>query len=171
MTMHFSCILYHSQSIMHTVLHQLSLQVLWVDYQRPFFILLRRGKKKRRGLSSSSAIIHMKKSILLVKYKGVNNDTLAPIWLPHWPACRCTISRIMDGWTGVGSEVTAVEIWPGGRFFSSSPADRLMDPPLLQLLGRIGGRHPHGYQRLEERRDPELVERADRMLLFGSLHQ
>lgn len=21
--------------------------------------------------------------------------TLAPIWLPHWPACRCTISRMM----------------------------------------------------------------------------
>ena len=20
--------------------------------------------------------------------------TLAPIWLPHWPACRCTISRM-----------------------------------------------------------------------------
>lgn len=22
--------------------------------------------------------------------------TLAPIWFPHWPACKCTISRILD---------------------------------------------------------------------------
>lgn len=24
--------------------------------------------------------------------------TLDPIWFPHWPICRCTISRILCGW-------------------------------------------------------------------------
>ena len=23
--------------------------------------------------------------------------TLAPIWFPHWPACKCTISRMLRG--------------------------------------------------------------------------
>lgn len=27
--------------------------------------------------------------------KSTNSLTLAPIWFPHWPACKCTISRMM----------------------------------------------------------------------------
>jgi len=29
------------------------------------------------------------------KIENKRRLTLAPIWLPHWPACRCTISLIL----------------------------------------------------------------------------
>lgn len=29
----------------------------------------------------------------------IKQPTLAPIWFPHWPACRWTISRILKAFT------------------------------------------------------------------------
>lgn len=36
-----------------------------------------------------------------IKKKVVS--TLAPIWFPHWPACRCTISLILSNWKVFGN--------------------------------------------------------------------
>lgn len=29
-------------------------------------------------------------------YNNEGNPTFEPIWFPHWPACKCTISRIFN---------------------------------------------------------------------------
>lgn len=38
-------------------------------------------------------------------------NTLAPIWLPHWPACKCTISRIFEQ---IRARIQRLEMEMGG---------------------------------------------------------
>lgn len=63
---------------------------------------LKAGLSPRRA---SRAFFQSEQSVLKQSNLFVH-FTLAPIWLPHWPACRCTISRMMQQeghWRGRGN--------------------------------------------------------------------
>lgn len=53
--------------------------------------------QRRRSVETCKRVTRMQNH---TEKKEINEkSTLAPIWFPHWPACKCTISRILGSWT------------------------------------------------------------------------
>lgn len=100
----------------------------------------------------------------------MTRPTLAPIWLPHWPACRCTISLILKaaicGVEGYGWNRILVSVWRrmhrtvrvAAAGFSDVQMSRGSDSQLIRFQNE-GATSPHNAQDTTDRRNKTRVRR------------